>query len=331
MSEALSGRTAWIFSDGKTGNDVQSLGVAEALGVHVELKRVAPTGLHKLFSPWIGVAPRERFGREGSLFVPPWPDVAIAIGRLTTPYIRALKHIAGSRTFTIILQDPKVSLSTADLFWVPEHDRLRGPNVITTLTAPHGFTEARLAALRRRVPPYMSALGGPWAAIMLGGSNGDYVYSPAALERLADAIVGLGQSGMSLLITPSRRTEPAIVCAAKRAAEPFPHFFWGMSGDNPYLDFLAHAHVFLAPADSVNMTGESCATGRPVYVFHPDGGSAKFERFHDALTRYGATRRFPEPFEALESWSYAPLNSAATIAREITLRAAKTMTRDSTG
>ena len=73
-------------------------------------------------------------------------------------------------------------------------------------------------------------------------------------------------------------------------------------------------------SDSVNITGEACATGRPVYVFHPDGKSAKFDRFHDALRRYGATRPLPARFERLESWSYAPLDSATRIAREIERR-----------
>lgn len=319
----MRGRKAWLFSDGKAGNDVQSLGIANALGLDVTVKRIAPKGLHKHLSPWIGVARRERFGAPGSAFAPPWPDVAIAIGRLTTPYIRRLKQMAREATFTVILQDPKVSLATADLFWVPEHDRLRGPNVITTLTAPHGFSEQRLKALKSAIPAHIAVLPRPRVAIMLGGSNGDYVYSPAALERLGRAIRAFGEKGASLLVTPSRRTEPAIVQCARQAVEPFPHFFWNMSGDNPYPFFVAEADMFLAPADSINMTGEPCVTGRPVYVFHPDGGSPKFTRFHEALMQYGATRAMPERVDALETWDYEPLSSASAIAGEIDRRFAE--------
>ena len=53
------------------------------------------------------------------------------------------------------------------------------------------------------------------------------------------------------------------------------------------------------------MTGEPCATGKPVYVFAPEGGSPKFTRFHEALRRHGATRPLPDRFERLETWSYA--------------------------
>jgi mitochondrial fission protein ELM1 len=323
-NEALKGRTCWIISDGKAGNDVQTQGIANALGLSVTVKRVAPAGIHKLLSPWIGVARSERFGEPSSTFAPPWPDVAMSIGRLTTPYIRELKRRAGDATFTIVLQNPKVSLRTADLFWVPEHDKLRGPNVITSLTAPHGFSEQRLAALRQSLPALYAGLKHPRVAIMLGGSNGDYSYTPAALDRLERAILALGKSGATLMITPSRRTESAIVERARKASAAFPHIFWDMTGENPYPHFLACADAFLAPADSINMTGEPCATGKPVYVFHADGGSPKFARFHQALSRYGATRPFPDDFAGIEPWSYVPLNSAAAIASEIAARYART-------
>ncbi|MDH4981747.1 mitochondrial fission ELM1 family protein [Hyphomicrobium sp. D-2] len=321
--DLLAGQNCWLISDGKAGNDVQSQGIANALGLSITVKRVAPGGVHKLLSPWIGVPQNDRFGEQGSNFAPPWPDIAMAIGRLTTPYIRELKRRAGSATFTVILQNPKVSSKTADLFWVPEHDKLRGDNVITSLTAPHGFTPIRLAQIRETIPEKFSALPCPRVAVLLGGSNGDYKYSSAALERLERAIVALGEAGASLLITPSRRTEAAIVERVRHASARFPGVFWDMLGENPYPYFIAVADAFVAPADSINMTGEPCATGKPVYVFHPDGGSAKFTRFHRALEKHGVTRPLPEPFSNLDEWTYAPLNSGGDIARQIAARYAK--------
>jgi mitochondrial fission protein ELM1 len=209
---------------------------------------------------------------------------------------------------------------------VPEHDKLRADNVITSLTAPHGFSEQRIESLRQSLPAAYAELKRPRVAVLLGGSNGDYTYSPAALDRLERAILALGRAGASLMITPSRRSEKAIVERVDRASAAFARIFWDMTGENPYPHFLAAADAFLAPADSINMTGEPCATGKPVYVFHPDGGSPKFARFHEALTRYGATRPFPETFAGLEAWSYGPLNSSAAIAREIALRYSRART-----
>ncbi len=317
--QELAGSTCWIFSDGKAGNDAQTLGVANALGLAVELKSVAPTGIHRFLSPWIVVASREHFGEAGSRFAPPWPQIAMSIGRLTTPYIRALKRHAGASTFTVVLQDPKVPLRTADLFWVPEHDRLRGANVVTTLTAPHSFSPNRLATLRQSMPKAIAALPRPRIAVLLGGSNGDYTYSPAALQRLTDRLTELGGLGAGFMVTPSRRSDPALVAQAKAAVQPYPHIFWDMTGENPYPHFLACADLFLAPADSINMTGEPCVTGRPVYVFHPDGGSPKFARFHKALEQYGATRR-ADKINSIGQWNYKALNSAPEIAAHISRR-----------
>ena len=74
----LVGRKAWLITDGKAGMDVQVRGVADALGLDYEMKRVAPAGFWSLLAPWGPVAPAERFGAPGTPFAPPWPAVAIA-------------------------------------------------------------------------------------------------------------------------------------------------------------------------------------------------------------------------------------------------------------
>ncbi len=145
----LAGRSAWIFTTGAAGMDTQTRGVADALGLDYVMKKVEPKGICKLLAPWGPVSPAERFGQAGSQFAPPWPDVAIALGRTSVPYMRALRR-RSPNTFSIVMLDNRAGLGVADVIWVPQHDRLRGANVITTLTAPHSFTAERLAALRRR-------------------------------------------------------------------------------------------------------------------------------------------------------------------------------------
>ena len=122
------------------------------------------------------------------------------------------------------------------------------------------------------------------------------------------------------MITPSRRTHQRLINAAEAATRGSPRLFWDGEGANPYPQFLAHADMLAVTADSVNMTGEACATGKPVYVFEPSRGSAKFRRFHEALRTHGATRPLPANFEKIEGWAYDPLDSAASIAAEIERR-----------
>jgi len=332
---ALAGARAWILTDGKAGMDVQAKGVADALGLDYEMRRVSPGGLWRVLAPWGPVAPADRPRTPGSILAPPWPDVAIATGRASIPYIRALRRAAGPATFTIVLQDPKSGANTADVIWVPEHDRRRGANVITTTTAPHSYSPRRLADLRRDLPTEIAALPSPRIAVVLGGKNGIYRFTDEDDDRLAEGLKSLGRLGASFMVTPSRRTHDRLRRVAEAATRDRPRVFWDGSPPNPYPHFLAAADWLVVTADSVNMTGEACATGRPVYVFTPSGGSAKFRRFHESLRNLGATRPLPAQVQRLEEWSYAQIDSAASIAAEVerryALRSAELAARSKSG
>jgi mitochondrial fission protein ELM1 len=316
----LAGAKAWIVSDGKAGHEALCRGVAEALGVEVEWKRIAPAGLWKTLSPWAPVSPKERFGAPGTLFAPPWPQIAFAAGRTTTPYIRALKKKAGLKTYTVIMMDPRTGPGTADLIWVPEHDTRRGANVISTLTAPHPLSPARLEERRNRPDAAIDVLPTPRIAVLVGGPNERYLYPDTVIGKLATLVRSLAALGAGLMITASRRTPPALIDAIKQAVSDTGAIFWTGEGPNPYPQFLAKADAFLVTADSINMVGEAAATGRPIYVFAPEGGAPKFDAFHAALQARGVTRPAPERFTALEHWSYPPLYAADAIAAEIERR-----------
>jgi mitochondrial fission protein ELM1 len=318
-SRPLAGRKAWLITTGAAGMDVQVQGVARALGLDYEMKHVDPKGIWKFGAPWIPVSPSERFGQPGAQFAPPWPEIAISLGRGSVPYMRALRRRSKS-TFAVVMQDPKTGLGTADMIWVPEHDRLRGKNVFTTLTAPHSFTAARLAELRANVPGAIAELPRPRIAVMLGGKNSVYKFRDEDDALLISALQSLGDLGASFLVTPSRRTHARLLEAADLGTRPYPRILWDRTGANPYGDFLAHADALIATADSVNMTSEACATGRPVLVFTPSGGSPKFKWFHAALEARGATRPLPARVAELPNWSYEPLQSVEEIAREIERR-----------
>ncbi len=315
----LEGRRAWLLTNGAAGMDVQTRGLADALGLDYAMKPIAPRGIYKLLSPWAPVSRAERFGMEGSTFAPPWPEVAIALGRTSVPYLREIRRHSPA-TFTILMLDTRAGQGAADVTWVPQHDRLRGPNVIVTLTAPHSFTAARLADLRRQMPDEIAALPAPRIAVVLGGKNAAYRFRPSDDTRFADALRDLGDLGASFMVTPSRRSHRRLIEVADLATRDYPRIFWSGEGANPYPGFLAHADALLVTADSVNMTGEAAATGRPVLVFFPSGGSAKFRRFHTALAAYGATRPVAGRIAELPRWSYEPVHSADLIAREVERR-----------
>jgi mitochondrial fission protein ELM1 len=192
--------------------------------------------------------------------------------------------------------------------------------VVTTLTSPHRYSQARLEQLRAHIPPDIAALPHPRVAVLIGGPNGDYRYEAHDCARLTQILNSLAGQGAGLMITASRRTPAGLMQDVTAATAAGHRIIWDGQGANPYPDFLAHADAFLVTADSVNMAGEAAATGKPVHIFHPSGGSKKFDRYHAALQAHGITRRLDDATQIKERWDYAPLNSAETIAAEICRR-----------
>src|SRR5690606_19625857 len=113
---------------------------------------------------------------------------------------------------------------------------------------------------------------------------------------------------------PSRRTPRALADALVPLAAAGGHLLWTGSGENPLVQYLAHADAVVATADSVNMIGEATVTGRPIHVFRPSGGHPKFDRFLEELRRLDAVHPFPGP---LETTTYDPMNATPVIAAAV--------------
>lgn len=303
---------AIVLTDGKAGDELQCLGVAEALGLVTELRRVRPRAPFAWLAPRGPLDPRERPGNPDGPLPEPWPDLVIASGRRAVPYLAALRSASGGRVFTAFLKDPRTGPGAADFLWVAEHDRLRGENVCVTLTAPHRVSTMRLAAARAAPDPRLAGLPQPRVAVLAGGDSRHHRFTPADQARfLADLERLAREGGARPMITASRRTPPALRERLARLAAETGGFFWDGSGENPYVALLALADAIVVTADSTNMLGEAAASGVPVLVFTPTGGHLKFETLVAGLAAHGAAR----PFRGrLEGDRYEPLNSTPVVA-----------------
>lgn len=312
----LKDRSAWIISDGIAGHLAITRGIAETLELNAEIIQISPRWPWRLLAP-NGPADRRELnpmlGRS-------WPELILGAGRQTVPFVRALKRASHGKIFTVLFQAPRTVRQSADVIWAPVHDRLQGGNVISTLTPPHGFTAGRLARLRAEIPADITELPAPRIALLIGGPGAGYSYDREIIARLTERIKQVTAFAGGLLITPSRRTPPELLAAIDSITANVPRILWRGTGENPYPHFLAHADMFIVTADSVNMAGEACATGKPIYVFSPPGGREKFARYHEALREHGATRPLPEPTSRLESWTYQPIHSTESVAAEIVRR-----------
>ena len=298
----------WVLHDGKAGMASQALGLAEAAGfpfVEMPLDVRPPWAW---LPPQLWLAPLAAVSEHGRRLAPPWPDLVIGCGRNTAAPSLAIRRASGGRTIAAQIQDPGVGRGEFDLMVVPEHDRLRGPRVITSKGALHRVTATKLAAAPKRFSR-LATLPRPILGVLIGGSNRAYRLPLEQLGAIADRIAeAVRASGGSVVLTPSRRTGEAGVALLRERLGGLPSMVWDMTGDNPYYAYLAVADAFLVTADSVSMVSEAAATGKPVHIIDLPGGDAKFARFHQAMRDAGITRPFAG---RIESWRYAALDDTA--------------------
>ncbi len=305
----------WTLTDGKAGDALQCIGVAETVlarvGGNLVEHRIAPRKLYALAMPWGPPDPADL-----ARFSSPWPDVAIASGRRAVTYLRWLKR-RSPHTLTVFLKDPRTGTGAADFIWVPEHDRLRGDNVLATLTSPHRQTPAMLAAARATARPELLDLPTPRVAVLAGGPSKDVAFDDEDIASFVAGLADLAGSGAGLMVTPSRRTPDAMKLAMAKALEHKWAWIWDGQGANPYAEMLALADAFVVSADSTNMLSEAAATGKTIHVFMPRGVPKKVTRFIGSLMEHGAVVKFSGH---LENHPYQPIDSTPLIAQEIVRR-----------
>ena len=70
--------------------------------------------------------------------------IIISCGRKSVIPSIALKKRLGKEIFNIHIQDPKVSFKNFDLIISPEHDNIKGENIITTQGSIHYLTKKEI-------------------------------------------------------------------------------------------------------------------------------------------------------------------------------------------
>lgn len=313
MSAAPLENACWTVTNGTAGMENQALGLAERLGLPIVAKRV------RLAWPWNKLAPVHwgtpfsRLAAGSDPIAPPWPRLAIGVGRESIPIMAAIKKASGGRTVLVQCQDPRVPLARFDLVIPPEHDAVSGDNVFSILGSPNRIAPEKLALARARFADRFQPLRAPRVAVLIGGKSKAYRFDLNVVENLTLALVELSKVS-GLMVTVSRRTGEQNTARIASALAGSDAYFWNGEGENPYLGVLGWADAFLVTADSVNMACDAAVTGKPVHIFSLPGGSAKFDRFHQTLMARGISR----PFNGrIEQWDYAPLDETGRAAKRI--------------
>lgn len=290
----------WVITQGIAGTENQCLGIAEALGGDITIKRIDLRWPYRLFSPFLswGEGPGMLTKTSDSVTAP-YPDVVIAGGRRAVGIARYIKRASKGKTIVVMVQNPKISSHYFDVVAAPYHDGITGPNVIVTDGACNRITPDLLQKAAEKWAPTLNRLPTPRTAVLIGGASKHHHLGPV---EIADIIARIREThteqGGSLMITVSRRTPAELTTQLVHEFSGPNVMIYTGNGDNPYHGFLAYADYVICTNDSVSMISDVATTGKPLGILPLAGGAKRHHRFMDHLADLGvgAKNRAYVPF-----------------------------------
>lgn len=310
--------SCWILSEAYAGLQSQGLGLAEAAGLNPEIREIAAR------APWKFVSakfwPRPLSALPAGQLAPPWPGIVIACGGTGAVLGAAIAGEPGAapKTEIVAVQHPRMDPRRFRLVVVNRHDRLTGPNVLVARTALHRVTDERLAAARIAWADRFAHLPRPLVSVLVGGSNGRFRLDVKVASGLVAQLAAMMRADrVGLVVTPSRRTDPAVTRLFADTLAPMGAWVWSGTGENPYFGMLALSDMIVATEDSVSMVSEAMATTAPVMLARLPGRSRRIGMFITDMLDSGRARVFEGRYEP---WPVAPMNDTLEIGAEMRRR-----------
>ena len=237
--------------------------------------------------------------------------IIISCGRKSVIPSIALKKRLGSEIFNIHIQDPKVSYKHFDLIISPEHDGIKGDNILTTQGSIHYLTKKEILENIK----YLQLNKGKKKIVtfVIGGPNKYYDYSEDQTHFIFNKVKTLfTPDKFKIVIIPSYRTPEEVIKKAFNTFN-FNHHVIKTVDKKAYLSSLALADYIVVTCDSTSMISEAAATGKPVYMamMKPKKSIDRFKSFYTQFKSLGIAR---ELTDNVENWSYNKLDEVNRIA-----------------
>jgi len=298
---------ALLLTQGMHGMVSQTEGLAKALKLNFKHQKI------KLKPLWNLIPPKFTPVSENLLTEKFVCDckIVISCGRKSVIPSAALKKRFGNEIFNIHIQDPKVSFKYFDLIISPEHDNIKGDNVITTKGSIHYLTKKEIADNSK----YLQLDKGKKqvVAFIIGGPNKYYNYSEEQVHFIFNKVKNLfTPDKFKIVVIPSYRTPERII---KKAFNTFGfnHHVVKIIDKKAYLGSLALADYIIVTCDSTSMISEAAVTGKPVYaaMMKPNRNIRRFKSFYNQFKELGIIK---ELTDSIDSWSYDKLDEVNRIA-----------------
>ena len=301
---------ALLLTEGYHGMISQVEGLAKALQAEFQHKIV------RLNWPWNFIPPKltpiseiilkdKHYINENKSF-----DLVISCGRKSVIPSAIIKK-KNTNIFTIHIQDPKVNYKNFDVIIAPEHDDLKGENVISSKGSIHYITQPEIEKAKNYLVNKFQNEN--IVSLILGGPTKYYSFSNEELTQVFKKIKSnFISQGHKVLVIPSMRTPKRIIdLAMKEFAKE--GFVVNTVDRQAYLSALALATNIVVTCDSTSMISEASASGKPIFVAHmkPKKNNYRFKKFFQLFKEMGITKELEEK---IDHWTYNRLNEADRIA-----------------
>ena len=299
-----------LLTEGMHGMISQVEGLAKALDLEFIHEKIELNNFWKLIPPKI--TPVKNFVFKNKIkknF-----DVVISCGRKSVIPSILLKKKFKKKIMNIHIQDPKVSLNNFDFIVAPEHDSLKGQNVLTSKGAIHYLRDNELDEnvnyLKSKIKKEKII------SLIVGGPNKYYDYNEKIINEIFLKIKNnFIEKDFQLIFIPSMRTPEKIINLAKSYFDDN-QIIIDEVDKKAYLSSLKLSDYIVVTCDSTSMISEAAITGKPIYVAQmpPIKQNNRFKKFFELFK----TLKIIKDLEnSIDSWSYNKLNETERISRYI--------------
>ena len=300
-----------LLTEGMHGMISQVEGLAKALDLDFIHEKIEINNFWKLFPP--KVTPVQDFvfkNKIDSQF-----DVVISCGRKSVIPSIYLKKKFKNKIINIHIQEPKVFLDNFDFVVAPEHDGLKGNNVLTSKGAVHYLTNDELDQnenyLKSKINTQKKIV-----TLILGGPTRYYDYNNQVIDGIFSKIEqNFIKNNYQVIIIPSMRTPQNIIEKAKNYFDKDQIIIPNVD-KKAYLSSLKISDHIIVTCDSTSMISEAAITGKPIYVAQMPAIKNN-QRFKSFFNLFESLNIIKELNNSIENWTYTKLNETNKIANQI--------------
>ena len=300
-----------LLTEGLHGMVSQVEGLAKALDLDYFHEKVELNNFWKLIPPKF--TPVKKFVFKNNIqrdF-----DIIISCGRKSVIASIFLKKNNKKKIKNIHIQDPKVNFQNFDYIISPEHDELKGDNILSSKGAIHYLTSSEINEKKNYLLDRISKEK-KIITLILGGPTKYYAYSNQNILNIFSKISKqILNNNFQIIVIPSNRTPIKTIELAKTFFSE-EHLIIEKVDKDAYLSSLGVADYIIVTCDSSSMISEAALTGKPIYVamIPPSKRDIRFHKFRKLFKKMNIIREFEDK---LEFWNYEKLDETKRIAYEI--------------